>query len=226
MARILLVEDHETIREGVAAFLRGAGHEVEARGDGSDLISLADRFDLFILDVMLPGQNGFELAKELRSRTKAPFLFVTARASEADRLAGWELGAVDYVVKPFSPRELVFRIKSILSRQAVKQGPQAFVLENHQIFLELEDHRLWVDKIETVLTTGEWAFLQLFIERPGSVLSRKDLMSGALAYYVDTGARTVDTHVKNLRAKLASPAWIETVRGYGYRFAGIPTVVP
>ncbi|MEI8094122.1 MAG: response regulator transcription factor [Spirochaetales bacterium] len=229
MARILVVEDHESIREGVAAYLRQDGHEVETRSEGNDLLAVATRFDLFLLDVMLPGRDGFSLARDLRKLTPAPFLFLTARGDEAERLAGWELGASDYVVKPFSPRELVHRVRAILRRRTAEPAQalvRAYVLPGSRVGvhrLEFDDasRKVFIDGDEVLLTPGEWAFIDTFTARPGVALSRRELMSGALQYYVDTGERTVDTHMKNLRAKLGEQVWIETVRGVGYRFAGL-----
>jgi DNA-binding response OmpR family regulator len=219
----LIVEDHESIREGLASYLRQDGHIVETRGDGRDLAALADRFDLFILDVMLPGRDGFVLARELRALTDAPFLFLTARGTEADRIAGLEGGASDYIVKPFSPREVVLRVRGILGRRpAPPAGVVAYHLEGHRLSFDLAAREIAVDGAEAALTAGEWALLEALSSHRGTVLSRKDLMSSAFEYYVDTGERTIDTHIKNLRAKLVFPGWIETVRGFGYRFAGDP----
>jgi DNA-binding response OmpR family regulator len=222
VARILIVEDHESIREGVAAYLRQDGHEVTTRPDGSDLIALAPSFDLFVLDVMLPGRDGFALARDLRSLTSAPFLFLTARSDETDRIAGWEAGASDYVAKPFSPKELVYRVRSLLGRVGSRSGVPTFEGGGHRLEVDSAAHRLAIDGQPVELTPGEWSFLGTLVARPGVVLSRKDLMSAALLYYVDTGERTVDTHIKNLRAKLGDHPWIETVRGFGYRFGGSP----
>ena len=223
MPRILLIEDHESIREGLAAYLRQDGHEVQTRADGVGLESLALPFDLFVLDVMLPGKDGFALAALIRRRTEAPFLFLSARGTEADRIAGLEHGASDYVTKPFSPKEVVLRVRAILARRPISEPVIAFVQGPHRLRLDGSAHRAYADGLELDLTPGEWSFLLALLERPGVALSRRDLMSHALEYYVDTGERTVDTHVKNLRAKLGTGAWIETVRGVGYRFAGEPS---
>jgi DNA-binding response OmpR family regulator len=219
MARILVVEDHAAIAEGLAVFLQQDGHQVQIRPDGSDLEALAASFDLFVLDVMLPGRDGFALAQVLRPLTRAPFLFLTAKGEEADRLAGWDLGASDYVVKPFSAPEVVRRVRAILGRMN-PFAARGFGLGEHRLVLEAESHRAFLDAREVALTPGEWSLLRLFLERPQAILTRKALMSEALSYYVDTGERAVDTHVKNLRAKLDELPWIETVRGFGYRFAG------
>lgn len=220
MARILILEDHDSIRDGVAAYLRREGHEVEARPDARDWDQLVGRFDLYIFDVLLPEGNGLALARSLRSVSDAPFLFLTARSDEADRLAGWETGAADYVVKPFSVQELVHRVRSILGRRVPAR--RRLVLSGAELLLDLAGRWVEADGRTVDLTAGEWSFLEALTARPGEVLSRKDLMSRALDYYVDTGERTVDTHIKNLRAKLGHPGWIETVRSVGYRFAGEP----
>jgi len=221
VARILIVEDNGAIAEGLAAFLKEDGHQTDTRANGNDIEALADRFDLFILDVMLPGRDGFALAAVLRQRTKAPFLFLTAKAEESDRLAGWDLGASDYVVKPFLPREVVRRVRAILGRLGTT-GAYPFALGGDRLVFDPEHHRVFLDGDEVVLTPAEWSLLGLFVAHPGTVLERKTLMSQALSYYVDTGERAVDTHVKNLRAKLREVPWIETVRGFGYRFVGTP----
>jgi len=220
LARILVVEDHAPIRDGVAAYLRQDGHEVDTRADGSGLAEEELDYHLLILDVMLPGRDGFSLARDLRSRLLVPFLFLTARGDEEDRIAGWELGAVDYVVKPFSPRELVLRVRSILRRTEMPVPQRQYRLAGQVLLADRAARRLTLNGQEVFLTPGEWSFLETFLEAPGKALSRKALMVRALDYYVDTGERTVDTHIKNLRAKLGLVPWIETVRGLGYRFAG------
>ena len=206
MARIFLIEDNESIREAVTSYLKLENHEVIEfdRIQGViDAISFK-KPDLLILDVMLPDGNGFQLAKQIREdkgKEHIPILFLTARTTESDRITGFEVGGDDYVIKPFSPRELSLRVKAILRRN---QRSAAVI-----------------DK-EITLTTAEWNILDYLSSHAGMVINRERLLGECLEYTVEGSERTIDTHIKNLRAKLKSADWIETVRGFGYRFSGEP----
>jgi DNA-binding response OmpR family regulator len=227
MARIFVVEDNESLREAVCSYLRLNDHEiVEFPRIGGVLEAIETKPpDLIVLDVMLPDGDGFLLARKIRKSHTVPIIFLTAKATESDRITGFELGADDYVVKPFSPKELSLRVEAVLRRSsgpAVLSAPPLCWSLGEQV-LELDEtaHRASVDGAEINLTVAEWKILSYLAARPGTVVSRERLLGESLDYLVAEGSeRTVDTHIKNLRSKLGDPGWIETVRGFGYRFSG------
>jgi len=227
MARIFVVEDNESLREAVCSYLRLNDHEiVEFPRIGGVLESIGTRPpDLIILDVMLPDGDGFLLARKIRRDHAVPIIFLTAKAAESDRITGFELGADDYVVKPFSPKELSLRVEAVLRRSGEKAIPEAgtmhWALGDRILELDEAAHRASVDGEAINLTVAEWKILSYLAARPGTVVSRERLLGESLDYLVAEGSeRTVDTHIKNLRSKLGDPGWIETVRGFGYRFSG------
>ena len=230
MARIFVVEDNESLREAVCSYLRLNEHEiVEFSGIGGVMQAIETKPpDLLVLDVMLPDGDGFLLARKIRKNHAVPIIFLTARATESDRITGFELGADDYVVKPFSPRELSLRVEAVLRRSGERAGPSAPAMrwtlgERGGRTLELDEaaRRAFVGGAEINLTPAEWKILSYLAARPGNVVARERLLGESLDYLVAEGSeRTVDTHIKNLRTKLGDPGWIETVRGFGYRFAG------
>lgn len=229
MARIFVVEDNEALREAVCSYLRLNDHEiVEFPRAGGVLEAVETKPpDLIVLDVMLPDGDGFLLARKIRKTQGLPIIFLTAKASESDRITGFELGADDYVVKPFSPRELSLRVEAVLRRSGsggAKPGA-AMSWELGKQVLELDEaaHRASVAGNEINLTVAEWKILSYLATHLGVVVGRERLLGESLDYLVAEGSeRTVDTHIKNLRAKLGSAGWIETVRGFGYRFSGTP----
>lgn len=234
MARILLLEDDDDIRDAVGEYLRLADHEVTTATNGrAALEAIASaRFDLCLLDVRVPGPSGFEVAKSVRDRgVDIPILFLTARDDEAARITGFELGADDYIAKPFSPRELVLRVGAIL-RRAGNAAPSpdtrelAFFLAGSALRFVATRHHLEVDGRRVALTPTEWRIFEWFVDNPGQVISRDALLETILGYGEALDSRTADTHIKNLRAKLGTAAWIETVRGFGYRFAGEERTAP
>jgi DNA-binding response OmpR family regulator len=172
---------------------------------------------------MLPGLDGFEVCKELKrspATKNIPVLMLTARGEEVDRIVGLELGADDYVVKPFSPRELVLRVRAILRRFAAEE-PVVTGWQRNGLGIDFESHRVLVDNQETILTATEFRLLAELIRNLGKVLTRNQLLDKVWGYQFEGYARTVDTHVRRLRQKLGPYAdWIETVRGVGYRFRG------
>jgi len=221
MPLLLLVEDEPPIADTVAYALREDGFDVRHCLTAGAALAAAkdDRFDLAILDVGLPDLGGFALCRELRRSADLPVIFLTAHAAEAERVLGFELGADDYVTKPFSPRELVARVRAVLRRaQGVATAPTNGSFEH-----DTDGHRIryrgqWLD-----LTRYEYGLLAALLQRPGAVLSRAQLMDRVWGDALDSGDRTVDTHVKTLRAKLhtvdpsADP--IRTHRGLGYSIA-------
>ncbi|MCK5008151.1 MAG: response regulator transcription factor [Spirochaetales bacterium] len=229
MARIFVVEDNEALREAVCSYLRLNDHEiVEFPRAGGVLEAVETKPpDLIVLDVMLPDGDGFLLARKIRKTQGLPIIFLTAKASESDRITGFELGADDYVVKPFSPRELSLRVEAVLRRSgsggAKPDAAMSWVLGKQVLELDEAAHRASVAGNEINLTVAEWKILSYLATHSGVVVGRERLLGESLDYLVAEGSeRTVDTHIKNLRAKLGSAGWIETVRGFGYRFSGTP----
>jgi two-component system phosphate regulon response regulator PhoB len=220
---ILLVEDDTDILQLVAHNLKSADFEVLTAQDGYLALSLARKHvpHLVILDLMLPGLDGFEVCKELKrspATQKIPVLMLTARGEEVDRIVGLELGADDYVVKPFSPRELILRVRAILRRSA-QEAEATTRWQRNGLEVDLEAHRVTVDEQEASLTATEFRLLAELIRNLGKVLTRNQLLDKVWGYQFDGYARTVDTHIRRLRQKIGSYAeWIETVRGVGYRF--------
>lgn len=225
-AKIFLVDDNKEVRDSLSEYLSLHEFEVQAFSSAQGVVDayLKDRPDLIVLDVMLPDGDGFTLAKELRGHTKVPLIFLTARESESDRLTGFELGGDDYVVKPFSPKELVMRVKALLRR--VKHLDEddlwmaSWTLGEEVLRIDEETHRISLNDHEIRLTSSEWKILTYLVFNDESVVSREQILDRCLEYSFEGYDRTVDTHVKNIRAKLSNPGWIETVRGYGYRFSG------
>jgi len=223
-SRILVVEDESDLAELVAFNLRGAGHEVTVAHDGSTAMAEIQRRqpDLLVLDVMLPDVSGLEICRRLRRNpqtVRLPVIMLTARSDEVDRVVGFEVGADDYVAKPFSPRELVLRVDAILRRTistAEVDGPQLIALG--ELVIDVPAHRVEVQGAEVLLTALEFRLLLDLATRAGRVQSRDALLDRVWGYSPNVETRTVDTHVKRLREKLgAGAAQIETVRGVGYR---------
>jgi two-component system phosphate regulon response regulator PhoB len=230
---IFLVEDNEAIRETVVAYLELAGHTVKEFPRVAEVLD-AMKFQLprlAIIDVMLPDGNGFVLAQKIRkSFPSLPFLFLTARESESDRITGLEIGADDYVVKPFSPRELVLRVEAILRRSTgMAHLPASPALDihtwrllDHELSMDDKRHELSQDGVSVELTLAEWNILALLAGNAGEVVPRERILGECLDYLHDGSDRTINTHIKNLRAKLGNTEWIATVRGFGYKFVGQP----
>lgn len=224
-AQILVVEDERDIAALVGYHLMKEGYRVRTAGTGTEALEilLSDRPDLIVLDLMLPGLSGFDLLGELRGRPEiadTPVIVLTARRDEIDRIKGLELGADDYVTKPFSPQELVLRVAAVLRRvQAPAVVGSSRVLRGGPIMLDLNAMRVEVDGEEIQLTPTEYRLLATLLERRGRVQSRRQLLQAAWDVHVQIETRTVDMHVQRLRSKLG-PAGelIETVRGFGYRF--------
>jgi phosphate regulon transcriptional regulator PhoB len=220
--KILIVEDDRDILEMIEYNLREEGYATISALNGEDGVNLAGREqpDLIILDIMLPIIDGFDVCRNLKSNdttARIPIIILSAKSQEADKVVGLELGADDYVTKPFSPRELIARIKAILRRGLKQQS--GGVMERGDIIIDSTRHKVTVGGEKITLTTTEFKLLEYMAQRPGVVLSRYqilDAVSGDDAVVCD---RTVDAHVKSLRRKLGTAKdYIETVRGAGYRF--------
>jgi two-component system phosphate regulon response regulator PhoB len=220
--RILVVDDEADILELVSFHLRQAGFSVETAQDGATALACLRRAppSLLLLDVLLPDLTGTEILRVLRqdeATRGVPVILLTARGEEVDRVVGFELGADDYVTKPFSPRELVLRVRAVLRRG---QGGEAEgeVVEHAGIRLDLARHRCTIDDSEVDLTAKEFSLLHSLMARPGRVFTREQLLERVWGADVHVTERTIDTHMKRLREKLGAVAdCIETVRGVGYR---------
>ena len=221
--KILIVEDDKNISNLVKYNLEKAGFDCLAAISGEDVLKMLKRqsVDLIVLDIMLPQMDGFEVCKHLkqnRELSQIPIIMLTAKGEEVDRIVGFELGADDYVVKPFSPRELVLRVKAILKRG--KTGEEAkSILTASKLVVDIPRHKVAVDKETVELTPMEFRLLLTLMERRGRVQSRENLLNDVWGMTADVTTRTIDTHIKRLRQKLGSVGHlIETVRGLGYRF--------
>ena len=217
---LLLVEDDDSIGRLVKAYLEQQdGWRVVWLRTGEEAVAELRRHPvrLVVLDIGLPGIDGFEVCRQLRAQSKVPIVMLTARDEEPDRVAGLELGADDYVAKPFSPRELAARIKAILRR--VEQRGDDAMLTSRDIVLRRDSRDVTVAGAEVELTSKEFDLLACFLEHPGIVLSREKLLDIVWGMTYPGGTRTVDVHVAQLRRKLGDPETIRTVRGAGYKLA-------
>lgn len=225
--RILVVDDEESIVQLITYNLRRSGYEVITALNGEDGLSLArsEQLDLVILDLMLPGMDGFDVCRELRKETELPILMLSARGEEIDRVIGFELGADDYVVKPFSPRELVGRVKAILRRAAKKSkeaGDKQETLQFGALSINFLTYEVARSGHRIDLTPTEYQILKVLSQHPGRVFSRDELVDRVMGSDFFGDVRTIDVHIRHLRAKIeespSDPKFIETVRGAGYKF--------
>jgi len=221
--RILVIDDEKDLIELVRYNLEKEGFQVRAAQDGEAGLSAAIKElpDLILIDLMLPGIDGLDVCRSLRSNDRTariPVIMLTAKSEESDRILGLELGADDYVTKPFSPRELVARIKAVLRRTSVKQAP-AEVIRRGRLSIDLARREINCAGESIILTATEFRLLQFFASHPGRVFSRAELIDSVLGRDVSVENRTIDVHITGLRRKLGNCSdWIETVRGFGYRF--------
>ncbi len=225
--RILVVDDEPDITALVAYHLAKGGYRVSTAGSGTEAIRAAksERPDVIVLDLMLPGMSGYDVLAELREHQETRdigVILLTARREEVDRIRGLELGADDYLTKPFSPQELALRVGALLRRlaaPAVSEGGS--ILVAGPISIDRSAHRAYIQGREMDLTATEYRLLEILVERRGRVQSRPQLLESVWEAQPDIQTRTVDMHVQRLRTKLGTNAdWIETVRGFGYRFRG------
>lgn len=221
MARILVVDDEQSILDVVTAYLRQEGYEVHTAMDGPSGLKAARAFkpDLIVLDVMLPGMDGIELLTRLRRESDVYVIMLTARSEETDKIVGLSVGADDYLTKPFSPRELVARVKAALRRLRSGTGAEeTSTLAFRRIRLDTGRRQVWLDDEPVELTTTEFDLLKTLAEHRGLVLSREQLLQQVWGYDFYGEERVVDVHIGHIRQKLGAGRFIVTVRGVGYRF--------
>ena len=225
--KIVVIDDERSVRDVVRAYLEKDGFTVFVAADGRDGLELAERHqpDLIVLDLMLPDVSGEEICRDIRARSDVPILMLTAKASEDERVDGLLLGADDYLVKPFSPRELVARVRAVLRRTQGVESPLVAVLRFDEGRLEIDTTKRSVrrDGAAIELTPNEYKLLLALARYPGRVYSRFELVNRVQGYDYEGYERTIDVHVKNLRKKLepdpGKPRYVETVTGIGYRLS-------
>jgi two-component system response regulator RegX3 len=224
VTRVLVVEDEESFSDALSYMLRKEGFEVAVAATGPDALESFDRAgaDLVLLDLMLPGLPGTEVCRELRTKSNVPVIMLTAKDSEVDKVVGLELGADDYVTKPFSSRELVARIRAVLRRRGDVEELAPPTLEAGPVRMDVERHVVTVSSREVPLPLKEFELLEVLLRNAGRVLTRMQLIDRVWGadYVGDT--KTLDVHIKRLRAKIeplpSTPRFIITVRGLGYKF--------
>ena len=224
MTRVLVVEDEESFSDALSYMLRKEGFEVSVAATGGEALTEYSRAgaDIVLLDLMLPEKSGTEVCRELRATSNVPIIMVTARDSEVDKVVGLEIGADDYVTKPYSPRELVARIRAVLRRNAEPTDPMVTVLEAGPVRMDIDRHVVSVNREDVALPLKEFELLEMFLRNAGRVLTRGQLIDRVWGsdYVGDT--KTLDVHVKRLRSKVETepgrPRHIVTVRGLGYKF--------
>ncbi len=227
MYKILIIEDEEAIAELEKDYLELSGFVVELEKDGEEGLkkALSSNYDLYILDVMLPGVDGFEICKEIRKEKNTPILMVSARKEDIDKIRGLGLGADDYITKPFSPGELVARVKAHLARYdriVESLMPENSIIKIRGIKIDTQAKEVWVNGENKSLTSREYELLEYFIKHPNQVLSKEDIFKEIWNMDAIGDIATVTVHVKKLREKIevdpSKPQYIETVWGMGYRF--------
>ena len=223
MSHVLVVDDDATVREVVLSYLRAEGYDVSEAADGETALSMVghERPDLVVLDVMLPGVDGLEVIRRIRSGGDLPVIMLTALGSEEDRVVGLELGADDYLTKPFSPRELVLRIGSVLRRAGESTSPDMEVLEDGGLRIDGPRRQVTLDGVPLSLTMREFDLLRFFVGHPGVAFTRVELLEKVWGWSFGDQS-TVTVHVRRLREKVekdpTSPARLQTVWGVGYRW--------
>lgn len=224
MTRILLVEDEIALSDPLSFLLEREGYEVEVAGDGPAAVAAFDRdgADLVLLDLMLPGLPGTEVCREIRQRSNVPIIMLTAKDSEVDIVVGLELGADDYVTKPYSTRELLARIRAVLRRRTEVGDLDDAVIEGGRVKMDVDRHTVEVDGEAVAMPLKEFELLELLMRNAGRVLTRGQLIDRVWGsdYFGDT--KTLDVHIKRIRSKIevtpSEPVQLVTVRGLGYRF--------
>jgi two-component system response regulator RegX3 len=224
MTKILVVEDEASFSDALAYLLGKEGFEVIVADTGPTAIEQFDRHgaDLVLLDLMLPGLSGTEVCRQLRTRSNVPIIMLTAKDGEVDKVVGLELGADDYVTKPYSSRELIARVRAVLRRQGDEDAVVDGILEAGPVRMDVERHKVSINGSDVAFPLKEFELLEFLVRNSGRVLTRSQLIDRVWGsdYFGDT--KTLDVHVKRLRAKIevdpANPVFIQTVRGLGYKF--------
>ena len=225
---ILVIEDEPDIRKTLEYNISREGHKVLTAGSIHDAekILQSQSLSLVLLDLMLPDGSGLDFCRKLKTNSKTesiPVIILTAKDDEVDKVVGFELGADDYVTKPFSVRELILRIKAILKRGEVKKDIVEVERQFGDLKIDIESHEVYVDEIQIELTALEFKLLNQLVETRGRVQSRDQLLTEVWGYSAEVTTRTVDTHIKRLRNKLGSMGkYVQTIRGVGYKFSRIP----
>lgn len=228
MKVVYVADVNEEDREGVKQYLELSGYEVQAFEDLHALQLAVTRQvpDLLLSEVHFPDGDGFSFLKKLRQTATFPVIFVTARGSESDRILGFELGADDYVCKPFSTKELVLRVNALFRRIDYSTSDSytgsTWLMGTSTLQLDEVSHLFTIDGESITLTAAEWRIMSYLVSNSGILITRGQILENCFDYSFESYDRIVDTHIKNIRAKMGplGPQWIETVRGYGYRFAG------
>lgn len=222
--KILLVDDEKTLVKALTFNLEKEGYQVIPAYDGEEALKIieTENPDLVILDLMLPGVDGFEVCRRVRKNLDVPIIMLTAKGDDIDKILGLELGADDYITKPFNPRELLARVKAIFRRSDVQSTSLKNLIKIQDMQIDLYQHKVRVKEEEIDLTSKEFALLNLLASNPGRVFSREQLLEQIWGYNYYGDARTVDVHIRHLREKLetdpSNPRYILTVWGTGYKF--------
>ena len=221
MPKILIVDDEQKIREVIREYSEFNGYDVEEAADGMEAVSLCrlNDYDLIIMDIMMPKLDGYSACKEIKKTKNIPVIMLSARGEEYDKLFGFELGIDDYVVKPFSPKELMARVNAVLARSSAKQEEQPEILKFDGLEINIPARTVTVDGKKVELTPKEYELLFYLVENKNIALSRNKLLSDIWGYDFFGDDRTIDTHIKNLRNNLGPYRdYIVTLRGVGYKF--------
>lgn len=219
---ILVAEDEEQIRDVLSKYIINAGYDVFPAKDGLEALGIfnENKIHLAVLDIMMPGIDGFEVLQNIRNVSEIPIVMLTAKAEEVDRLLGFDLGADDYVIKPFSPREVMKRVRVLIKR--VYGSKDLNILKSGHLELNIEEQKLYKDNKEIIITTTEFELLKVFFNNIGRVLSREQLINNALGDDYDGFDRSVDTYIKRIRQKIEddnkNPEYLKTKYGAGYIF--------
>jgi len=226
--KILIIEDEPDIRKTLEYNISREGYKVvcaSSLSKGKEHINSSD-FSLILLDLMLPDGSGLDLCREIKSdkdKSSTPIIILTAKDDEVDKVVGFELGADDYVTKPFSVRELILRIKAVLKRGAEKKETLEVQRQFGELIMDIDSHEVFVNNEQIILTALEFKLLRQLVDRRGRVQSRDQLLSDVWGYSSEVSTRTVDTHIKRLREKLGTMGkYVQTIRGVGYKFSRTP----
>ena len=221
MSKLLVVDDEEHIRSIIRKYGEFEGHEIDEASDGMEAIRICQNhtYDLIIMDIMMPNLDGFSACKEIRKIVDVPVIMLSARGEEYDRIHGFELGIDDYVVKPFSPKELMMRVSAILNRYHKDQNSNREIYEQEGLKIDFTGRKVFIDQKEIDLSPKEYELLFYLVRNEGIALTREQLIHDVWGYDFYGDDRTLDTHIKLLRKSLQDYSkWIITLRGVGYRF--------